>query len=219
MADTMYAHRLANGLTYAFDVFDIKWDKPQVAGGTPVGNLAVWNANKAESKGAELDLNIPLLRRGLSLTVGGSYADAKFTEDYLIPADAYGDIKGKAGQQLPGSAKISAAATLNYERNLAPGYDLAVSLNDTYRGPMVLTTFAGIGGPPKPVSGMDIANLSASISHQSWRLGAYVTNITDKRAILAPAQGLGQVDNLASVDTFNPPREIALRLSYSFGRQ
>jgi len=209
--------RFASGLSYAFDVFDIKWDNPQVSGSTPNGNLAVWNAKKAESKGAEFDLNSPLFLPGLSIIVGAAYTDAKFTEDYLIAADSYGNIFGKAGQRLPGSTKISAAATLNYGRKLASGYDLAVSLNDTYRGPLFLNTFPILGGSGgREIAGMDIANLSASVSHQSWRLGAYVTNVAGKRAILTPPGALGKIGNLASSSIINQPREILLRLSYSF---
>jgi len=173
--------------------------------------LAVWNANKAESKGAEFDLNSSLLFPGLSIAVSGSYADAKFTEDYFIPADIYGDISGRAGQQLPGSPKVSAAATINYQRSLLPGYDLIVSLNDTYRGAMYLSTFPLIGQTsPLRISGMDIANVSASITHQSWRLGAYVTNVADKRTVQSPPAELNQVGNLTNDYVINPARQIGL---------
>jgi len=124
-----------------------------------------------------------------------------------------------AGQQLPGSAKVSAAATINYDRNLAPSYKLTVSLNDTYRSSMYLSTFPYYGSTaPLRVSGMNIANASASVSHGSWRVGVYVTNVTDKRVILAPGV-LGPpayVNYLSSENTINLPREIAVRLGYAF---
>jgi len=211
--------RFADGLSYTFDVFDVLWDKPQIAGTTTGGNFAVWNANKARSKGLEFDLNTPLFLSGLSLTVSGSYVDAKLTENYLI-SDTYGDIVGTAGQQLPGSPKVSAAATINYERKLAPDYDLTVSLNDTYRSAETLSTFPVHGVVPE-VSGMGLANLSASVSHQSWRLGLYVTNVTDKRWILAPqinaaSNGQTLIATLAHNLLVNQPREIGLRVGYSF---
>jgi iron complex outermembrane recepter protein len=47
--------RFANGLSYTFAIFDIKWDEPQISSSLPSGNLAVYNANTAESKGFELE--------------------------------------------------------------------------------------------------------------------------------------------------------------------
>ena len=205
--------RFDTGLSYSFDVFDIEWDKPQVGGVTPDGEFyVVWNANKARSRGAEFDLNTPLLLPGLSLKAGGSYVDAKFTQDYFITAG----ISGTAGQQLPGTPKVNAAATINYDRNILPGYDMTVSLNDTYRSTVQLQSFVGA----VPVSGMNIVNLSASVAHKSWRLGAYVTNVADRQVVLVPGYNPRKqsVEFLPDQTVVNPPREIALRLSYSFGQ-
>jgi len=205
-----------NGLKYAFDVFDVRWDKPQVAGTTPIGNFAVWNANKAQSKGIEFDLTSPLFLPGLTLTAGGAYTNAKFTENYRIAADSGGDITGDAGQQLPGSPKFSAAATLTYERTLIPGYDLTMSLNEAYRSGMSLSTFPVFGQPVPHASGMNIVNLSTSVGHQPWRVGVYVTNLADKQVILAPPSFPNLLGNLTNRYVINQPREIAVRLSYSF---
>jgi outer membrane receptor protein involved in Fe transport len=85
---------------------------------------------------------------------------------------------------------------------------------------MYLSTFPYYGSlSPLHVSGMNIANASASVSHGSWRLGAYVTNVTDKRVILSPGV-LGPpqayVNYLGTENTINLPREINVRLGYSF---
>jgi len=208
--------RLANGLTYTFAVFDIEWDNPQVAGQTPVGNFAVWNAKKAASRGVEFDLNTPLFVPELRLLLSAAYADAKFTENYLIPADMFGNISGLAGQQLPGSPKTSAAATLNYDRRLGSGYDLLLSLNDTYRSAVPLSTFPGILGSIPAAPGMNIVNLSAALTRQPWHLGIYVTNLMDKWAVQEPAGSTELTNGLANFTTINQPREIFLRLGYSF---
>jgi iron complex outermembrane recepter protein len=211
--------RFDNGLTYAFDVFDIEWDNPQVAGTLPTGNLAVWNATHARSRGFELDFSSPLFVPGLSIVLGGSYAQAKFTENYSYAADAFGDVVGTAGQQLPGSPKISGVATLNYDRILLPGYNLRLSLNDTYRSDMWLGTYpAAILGQTAPLHapGMDLGNLSATVSHAAWRLGVYVTNITDRRVVQAPPEEPNRVGGLTNLATINEPRTIQLRVGYSF---
>jgi len=217
--------RFTEGLSYTFDVFDIEWDKPQIGGTTPDGGLAVWNANKAQSRGFEFDLHSKLFLSGLSITAGGSYADAKLTEDYSYAANngagviVPGAISGKSGEQLPGSAKVSTAVTLNYDRRLLPGYDLAVSLNDTYRSGMYLSTFSlPVYGQTSPlrIPGINIINLSAAVSHDAWRLGVYITNLADKRAILDPPYEPNQVGGLSNEAVINQPREAMVRLRYSF---
>jgi outer membrane receptor protein involved in Fe transport len=205
----------ASGLAYTFSIFDVYWDKPQVSGTTPVGNIAVWNASKARSTGAEFDLTTSLLLPGLSGTVGGAYVDARFTEDYFIPADSYGDIYGKAGQQLPGTPKLSAVATINYQHEITPGYDLTLSLNDTYRTGMLLSTFPTENVPPQQNAAMNLVNLSAAVLHAPWHLGAYLTNLTDTRVVQGspfapPADAIGHGYPI------NHPREVDLRLGYSF---
>ena len=211
--------RFVNGLSYTVDVFDIRWDKPQIAGITPAGNYAVWNANKAESKGFEFNLSGPMFFPGWSFTIGGAYSDAKLTEDYSLPAGngsgtiVPGLISGTSGSQLPGSPKESAAATVTYERSVAPGYDLAVSLNGTYKSSIPFQILIP-GTAPSESGSTEIANLSAALSHKPWRVGAYVTNLTDQRAVLVPPSG--PPGNLFYNSVINRPREIGLRLGYSF---
>jgi len=210
---------LANDATYSFDVFDMEWKNPQVAGTLPTGNLAVWNANKARSDGFELDLTSPLFVPGLSIVAGGSYAYARFTQNYFYAADSFGNVTGSSGQQLPGSPKVSAAATLNYVRPVGPGYDLRLSLNDTYRSGMYLGTFplAVLGQTsPQQISGMNLLNLSAVLTHTPWRLGLSVNNLTDKRAVQAPPYEPNRVGNLTDDALINEPRQINVRLGYSF---
>jgi len=211
--------RFANGLRYAFDVFDVEWDDPQVAGALPTGNLAVWNGTHARTRGFEVDLTSPLFVPGLTLLIGGSYAEAKFTEDYFYPADAFGNITGSAGQQLPGSPKISFVATLNYDRVLVPGYDMHLSLNDTYRSDVWLGTFPStVLGQTAPLHapGMNLINLSAAVTHAAWRLGLYITNLADVRVVQAPPESPNRVGNLTDLATINQPRTMELRLGYSF---
>jgi iron complex outermembrane receptor protein len=207
----------ANGVSYTFDAFDDQWNNPQVGGTTPATNFAVWNAKKAESRGVEFDLNSPLWVPGLSIAMSGAYSYAEFSEDYTIVDSAtFGNIVGKAGQQLPGSPKGSAAATINYARNLLPGYDLTTSLNYTYSGKVWLTNFGILGEPPQQSEAVELVNLSASVRHQSWRMGIYVTNLMDKRVILSPGLPDPATNNLEQADIINEPREIYIRLGYSF---
>jgi iron complex outermembrane recepter protein len=214
--------RFENGFTYTFAIFDIHWDKPQISGTLPDGNVAVYNANSAISKGVEFEVRGPLLLPGLTYSIGGAYADAKLNSGFSLPANngagviTPNEIVGSSGDRLPGSPQSSLSATFTYTHDIAAGYNLGVSLNGTYQStvPMALT-------PPLSQyysQANALANLSATVTHNSWHTGVYVTNLFDKRADLGPflpnvfTNGGGLIQN----NTYNPPREIGMRVGYSF---
>jgi len=199
-------------LAYTIDAFFIDWKDPQVSGLTPNANFAVWNAKAAESKGFEFDLNTPLGLPGLSLMASGTYADATLTEDYLIP-DILGDIFGKKGQQLPGSPKKSAAATLLYSHGLGASSNMLLTLNTTYTSEIVTSIFAILGVRPITVPSQTLLNASASMSSGPWNYGIYSTNLTNKRTILGHSS---PNDTFSYQETATRPREIYFRASYSF---
>jgi outer membrane receptor protein involved in Fe transport len=217
--------RLSSGLSYTFAVFDIKWDKPQISSSLPSGNLAVYNANTAESKGFEFESSGPLFVRGLGYSVGFSYADAKLTSNFSLPANKGGVIVpgalfGTTGQQLPGSPKTSVSAAVNYDMNLTAGYDLALSLNGVYRSAVKLQLAPTLGATSvQQSSSYGIMNFTASVNHKPWRLTGYVTNLLDKQEILIPPTQISESNNfdkLADDYVVNPPREIGMRVAYSF---
>src|SRR6185437_6324005 len=164
----------------------------------------------------------PLFLPGLAYSVGFSYADAKLTSDFFLPANVggvvtAGALSGKSGQQLPGSPKTSATATLNYDRNLTPGYDLTLSLNGTYRSAVLLGLASAEGNTPvQQSSSYAIANFSATVNHKPWRAVWYVTNLLDKQEILVPPYNPGQVGGLTNDYVVNRPRETGLRIAYTF---
>jgi hypothetical protein len=204
----------------------MRWDKPQISASLPSGNLAVYNGNTAESKGVELEVSGPLFIDGLTYMAGGAYTDAKLTSDFSLPANngqqsgtiVPGLIKGTSGQQLPGSPKGTLAATITYDRPVAPGYVLDVSLNATYSSRVPLYLSATQSQYQTPPYGL--ANLSMSLRHQAWRVGAYVKNLADRRVALIPSvvNPILRDQTLATTELINPPREIGVRASYEFGK-
>jgi outer membrane receptor protein involved in Fe transport len=215
--------RFANGLSYAFDVFDVKWDKPQISASLPSGNLAVYNGNTAESKGFELQSMGPLFLPGLAYNIGVSYADAKLTSGFSLAANdgtgtiVPGLISGKSGDQLPGSPKTSITAALDYQRLIMPGYALSLSLNGTYHGAVKLGLAQAEGNTPVQQSSTYlIMNFSAAVSHDPWRAVLYVTNLADKQEILVPPYNPDQFDDLTNDTIVNEPRLIGFRLAYMF---
>jgi outer membrane receptor protein involved in Fe transport len=214
--------QFADGLSYAFDVFDVKWNRPQISSSLPDGNLAVFNANTAESKGFELQTSGPLFLRGLTYNFGITYADAKLTSGFSLPANnglgtvVPGELTGSSGERLPGSPKTSVTADIDYERMLVPGYRLALSLTGSYRSPAVMALTAAEGSSStQQSSSYLVMNTSASLDHYPWRTTVYVTNLANKREILAPPT-LFAFDNLTNDYVVNQPRVIGVRIGYAF---
>jgi iron complex outermembrane recepter protein len=79
--------RLSNAFSYTVAVFDIKWDHPQISSSLPSGNLAVYNAKTAESKGVEFESSGPLFLPRLAYSIGFAYADAHLTSNFSLPAN------------------------------------------------------------------------------------------------------------------------------------
>ena len=213
--------RFANGLSYAAAVFDIKWDKPQISSSLPSGNLAVYNANTAESKGFEIESTGPLLPH-LSYTIGYAYADAKLTSDFSYPAnDGLGTIvpgllSGHSGQQLPGSPKNSISVMLMYDVPLESGYLLSLTADGAYRSAAALQVAPSVGTTTvQHSSSYQVMDLSATLTRKPWHGTLYVTNLFDRQEILAPPSQPNQVNNLTNDYLVNPPRQIGIRLGYT----
>ena len=58
--------------------------QPQISSSLPSGNLAVYNANTAESRGFEFESTGPLFVPHLTYSVGAAYADAKLTSGFSL---------------------------------------------------------------------------------------------------------------------------------------
>jgi len=215
--------RFANGLSYGITVFDIRWDKPQISSSLPSGNLAVYNANTAESKGVELESTGPLWVPRLSYTIGFAYANARLTSDFALPAnDGYGNIvpgllSGHSGQQLPGSPKTSLSGALHYDVPINAEYGLTLAANGVYRSAVALQVAPSVGSTTvQHSSTYQIVNLSIALNHRQWRTTLYVTNLFDREEILAPPSQLNQLGNLTNDYLVNPPRQVGLRLNYTY---
>jgi iron complex outermembrane receptor protein len=217
--------RFSNGLSYTIAVFDIKWDNPQISSSLPSGNLAVYNANTAESRGFEIESSGPLFVPQLTYTVSFAYADAHLTSDFSLPANdgtqhgiiVPGLIHGMNGQQMPGSPKESGSVAINYEVPLSAGYDLLLNANGVYRSrvPMQLSPTLGVT-TVQYSSTYETMNLSAALTHERWRGTLYITNVFDKQNILVPPTQFNELGKLTNDYIVSPPRQIGLRLAYTF---
>lgn len=215
------------GYQYLADVFFVLWDKPQIGGSTPfLGWPAVLNADKAESKGVELELN-GAVTDSVSFSVGYGYSDAQLTEDFCIDASVGNGvlvpcaISGQEGDQLPGAPKHSASGSLVYERALGE-YLFTASVNANYTGEMRNE----LPVPSRPATledmpGFWLVNAYVGIEHGPWLVSAYALNALDERAIIGlPSRTESElIGNLGRIDTIARPRTIGITLGYQWGSE
>lgn len=217
--------RFADGLSYAFTIFDVKWDRPQISSSLPSGNLAVYNANTAESRGFEAESSGPLFLPRLSYSIGYAYVDATLSSDFSLPANdglgtgniVPGLLHGTRGEQLPGSPKNSLSAALIYTAPVGRESTLSLALNGVYRSAEALQVAPSVGTTTvQHTSSFQIVNVSATLDHDEWHATLYVTNLFDKQEILAPPSQPNELGNLTNDFLVNPPREIGVRFGYAF---
>jgi outer membrane receptor protein involved in Fe transport len=95
-----------------------------------------------------------------------------------------------------------------------------LSLNGVYRSAVKMQLAPTLGSASVlQSSSYGILNTSVTVSHQAWRTTLYVSNLLDKQEILVPPnQGTPANDlgTLANDYVVNPPREIGVRVGYSF---
>ncbi|HUA23974.1 MAG TPA: TonB-dependent receptor [Steroidobacteraceae bacterium] len=201
-----------NSMSYGVDAFYMPWKNPQICGLTPEANLACWNAKQAKSEGFELMLDTPLVLPGLRFHLEGTYANAHLTQNYTYP-DYLGPIQGYAGEQLPLSPRVSAAATLSYTHSVGPDWQLVTTLNNTYTSAEVTNYFVILGQKPTNVPVLDLVDASVSLSNGVWSVGIYGTNVLNKYEFLSTGdQGLP----LAYTSAINQPRVVYLKAGYAF---
>ena len=162
--------------------YEIHWNHIQVRETDATGAFTFTsNAGKAKVDGFELELNA-LLANGLTLTAGGSYQNARLTEDQVIPS-VDPTILGHAGDKLPNVPKWQGDVALTYSVPLTG--DLTGSLRGdvAYRGSTKTQLFES---HPYNVdlSSYALVNLRASVENTDWTATLYVRNLTDKRAMV-----------------------------------
>jgi outer membrane receptor protein involved in Fe transport len=82
----------------------------------------------------------------------------------------------------------------------------------------VLNGLPTVNNPETPLPSYTIGNISVALNHRPYQLIAYVDNVADKRAVL----GYNNLPNppvvgtISAFDVINRPREIGVRINYTF---
>ena len=162
----------------------------------------VFNVPKARSIGVEAEFGVAL-DSGISLSVNGSWQDAKIKSDVRDAGGAV--IAGiRDGNRLPTVPRLQISANASYDFKLAshPSYfsvtfqhvgDRYTQLGDQEGNPRTFVSGLAFAGAPATTSttldlllpSYQIVNLSAGMDVGKWSLIAYVNNVTDENALLS----------------------------------
>jgi outer membrane receptor protein involved in Fe transport len=104
---------------------------------------------------------------------------------------------------------------VSYVREIIPDYLATLTLNHTYHShaPMGLSASDG-SNTLGSTSAYGLWNLAASIAHGPFTLRLTANNLLDKRAILAPPNRVGFLNNLTNDYQINRPRVLGATIVY-----
>jgi iron complex outermembrane recepter protein len=169
-----------NGALYRIDWDDIQVQAIDTTGAFPFTT----NAGTARVNGFELEANA-ILAPGLQLDFGGSYTDAKLTQDQpILPNNPN---LGKDGDRLPKVPRIQYNAALSYTFAVAGTSEMSLRADLSHRGASD-TQFNSAAsntipnGFNVPLDAYTLVNLRASLTWNDWVASLFAKNVFDERA-------------------------------------
>ncbi|WP_331344765.1 TonB-dependent receptor [Cellvibrio sp. UBA7661] len=196
---------LAQRLELNAALFNIEWDDLQVQLETVDGRTAWDNAGKARTKGIEFDASAQL-SDAFALHAGYAYTDAEITESVA-------EIGVYSGNQLPGSPRTQWSLSLDFNQEFnGTLWDASIGVN---RIGDVATALNPEFSNYQKLDSYSIASARVGVTRGNWRLGAFVNNIDNTRAITS-----GRADDFfgeqGQFEYITRPRTIGLSVSYQY---
>jgi outer membrane receptor protein involved in Fe transport len=207
---------------YSLSVYRVDWHDIQLDAYAPVtGIQIVVNGKDARSQGVELEVQAAVTSE-LSATVGGSYTDAKLTQDFIRS-----NFVGRDGDRLPLVPKTQLTAALDYVVPMAQDRDVTLHVDAAYRSDVntsvnnlqydvdndvivqniYSTNFRHLGG---------FTTLNAGVSFQATkelRLRLYCNNVTNQLGITTWSVARQPEQ---STEYLSRPRTAGINIDYSF---
>jgi len=223
-SDTVRNHELGikgrvGRMSYNADLFYVDWKDPQVNSSTTWwGFFAVQNAQKASTRGVELEL-AGGIGEGFSYNLGYTYTKAQLEADAVAADGAY--LYGHDGDTLPGAPEHRFNAAGSYGIPLGRGLltlrgdiyyqsesENALSLNPKFR---------------RTLDGFTLFNASATWSLDAWDVTLWMKNLTNEAGVTGvyteqymgtlPAEGYFGNGSKALVTL---PRTVGVTVGYRF---
>ncbi len=158
------------------------------------------NAGAARSEGVEFQANLAVTD-AWRVDIGGSWIEAKLTQD--VPLQGFAD-----GDKLPGAPEVNANLGVQYEFEIG-GYKAFVRADSIYVGDF----YAGVLPAPNTQSGEYVkVDASAGLAIRQLNIDLFVRNLTDEDAFTQRPntnRGLFYGYRLR-------PRTVGLQLRYNF---
>jgi iron complex outermembrane receptor protein len=169
------------------------------------------NVGQARIYGVESNVDYKV-NENWSMQAAGSYTDS-----HLI-SSPYTTFEPNVGERLPYVPYFSWSWNLRYEHPLTTGLRGYAQIDMAHKGDMWNDLHvAGSNGFPRILQpGYSIANLRLGLNPEGghWLTEFYITNLTDKNAIVFSNTG-----NFDLRQTTNEPRVFGMRLNYRFGKE
>ena len=209
----------AGRMTYNVDVFYVDWKDPQINSATTNwGFFAVQNAQKASTRGVELELT-GSAGDGFGYSLGYTYTKARLDADAVAVDGTY--LYGHAGDSLPGAPEHRLNLAGSYGIPLGRG--LLTLRGDAYYQSETQNALSLSPRFARTLDGFSILNASATYSLDAWDLTFWLKNLTNEEGVTgiyteqymgtSPAQdyfGNGSKALMAL------PRTVGLTVSYRF---
>ena len=207
---------------YSLSVYRVDWHDIQLDAYAPVtGIQIVVNGKDARSQGVELEVQAAITNE-LSATVGGSYSDAKLTEDFIRS-----NFVGRDGDRLPLVPKKQLTAALDYVVPIGEYRDVSLHVDAAYRSDVntsvnnvqydvdneviventYSTNFRHLGG---------FTTVNAGVGFQATRelkVRLYCNNITNQLGVTTWSVARQPEQ---STEYLSRPRTAGINLEYSF---
>ena len=211
--------RIGGRMTYNADVFYVDWKDPQLNSSTTYwGFFAVQNADKASTRGVELELS-GSIGQGFTYGLGYTYTDARLDADAVAVDGAY--LYGLKGDRLPGVPKNRFNASGSYSFPVGSGW--LTLRGDAYYQSQTQNALSLSPRFRYDMKGFSLFNLSATYSYNAWDATLWMKNVTNQAGVTgvytqqymgtSPAQNYYGNGSKALVTL---PRTVGMTVSYRF---
>lgn len=225
---------LDNRLRFNGALYHLNWDNVQFSFlDFAVSNLTIiQNVGASRTNGAEFDLDFAA-SENLTLSLSGSFNDAKLTVDYFRDVSDPDSLIAPKGTRMPFVPKVQLSASARYTQEVAglPGFaqlsvahtggsysdlDVNVNYNQFYYDSGALK-FKDV-----PIRSWQeaytVVNLSAGIDGDNWSLGIFADNLFDTRAEVQRGDSVYTVfySQMDSQNQTIRPRTIGVRFGQKF---
>lgn len=204
---------LGRTLTYDLSLYYIDWKDLQLARFDAArGFVYNINASRAKSQGIELSVQSTPFN-GSTVSVWGAYTDAKLSEAFPAGVTTF----GLAGDRLPYSSRFSGRLSVDQEIPITASLAGFAGVSVSYVGERLgeFVRAAAQVGLRQRYPAYTQTDLRFGARYDTWKLNAFVQNVTDERGAIGGGFGNNTNRNL-NFFNYTQPRTVGLSLEKTF---